>query len=114
MNNSSIHIDVVLDEQKMPEQINWYAPGSTADTPQQAKAMMVSFWDGADKTALRIDLWTKNMMVDEMTDFFYQSLRAMADTYERATRHTALSNDMRNFATAFINKSREGNGGEAK
>jgi hypothetical protein len=31
--------------------------------------MMVSFWDGADKAAMRIDLWTQQMMVDEMADF---------------------------------------------
>ena len=30
---------------------------------------MLSFWDSTDKSALRIDLWTKDMMVDEMADF---------------------------------------------
>ena len=45
---------------------------ATADMAQKAKAMCIAFWDGADKTALRIDLWTKDMMVDEMADFYYQ------------------------------------------
>jgi hypothetical protein len=32
-----------------------------------------------EKAALRIDLWTKDMMVDEMADFFYQTLMTMAE-----------------------------------
>ena len=77
------------------------------DTARKAKAMMLSFWDGADKTSLRIDLWTKEMMVDEMADFFYQSMMSMADTYERATRHTELVKEMKNFARNFIKNFRK-------
>jgi len=69
--------------------------------------MMLSFWDGADKTALRVDLWTKEMMVDEMTDFFYQTIMTMADTYERATHQQELVDDMKNFAKTFYAKFRE-------
>lgn len=32
---------------------------------------MFGFWDGAEQSAMRIDLWTKNMMVDEMGEFFF-------------------------------------------
>ena len=70
---------------KGPEAILWNASDSTIENAQKAKAMMLAFWDGAEKTALRIDLWTKEMMVDEMADFFYQTLMTMADTYNRAT-----------------------------
>lgn len=82
---STISINVVLDENRVPEQILWKATDSTADMEQQAKAMMLAFWDGADKSALRIDLWTKDMMVDEMADFYYQVLMTMADSFQRAT-----------------------------
>jgi gliding motility-associated protein GldC len=74
---------------------------------QQAKSMMVAFWDGADKTAMRIDLWTKEMMIDEMADFYYQTLMGMADTYLRATQQQQLSDDMKNFAREFYRKFRE-------
>jgi len=63
--------------------------------------------DGAEKTALRIDLWTKEMMIDEMTDFFYQTLMTMADTYDRATQHQELVEEMKKFAHEFYHKSRE-------
>lgn len=107
MNKSTITIDVFLDNDKVPEQISWNASDSSADMAQQCKAMMVSFWDGADKTAMRIDLWTKQMMVDEMADFYYQTMMTMADTFNRATKNNELTADLKNFAKTFYNKFRE-------
>jgi gliding motility-associated protein GldC len=107
MGVSSIIIDVNTDENKVPEAISWKATDTTEENPQKAKAMMLSFWDGADKTALRIDLWTKDMMVDEMADFFYQTMVTMADTYGRATNHKEMVGDMKKFAQDFYQKFRE-------
>jgi gliding motility-associated protein GldC len=104
MHKSNISIDVYLDEQKVPEQIKWKASDSNADMEQVAKAMMPAFWDGADKSALRIDLWTKEMMVDEMADFYYQLLMTMADTFNRATNQPELSAEMKEFAKNFMQK----------
>ena len=107
MQTSTITIDVTLDPEKVPQQISWKATDSTADMAQKAKAMMISFWDGTDKTALRIDLWTKDMMVDEMADFYYQTMMTMADTFHRATQQTKLVEEMKNFAKEFFTKFRE-------
>jgi gliding motility-associated protein GldC len=104
---SNITINVQTDENKVPDAINWNASDSVADQEQKAKAMMVSFWDGAEKTALRIDLWTKEMMVDEMADFFYQTFMTMADTYGRATNHKEAVTDIKNFAQDFYKKFQE-------
>jgi gliding motility-associated protein GldC len=107
MNQSTIKIDVLLDPDKIPEQINWTASDSAAEMAQKAKAMSIAFWDGADKTAMRIDLWTKDMMVDEMADFYYQMLMSMADTFNRATKQQALTDDMKTFAKNFFEKFRQ-------
>lgn len=107
MSKSTITIDVDLDETRVPQNIQWQASESTADRPQQAKAFMLSLWDGADKTALRIDLWTQKMMVDEMADFYYQTYMTMADTFERATRQTELVDEMKKFAKLFYQKFQE-------
>jgi gliding motility-associated protein GldC len=104
---SSIEIQVELDENRVPANIEWKASDSTIERPQTAKAMMLSFWDSAEKTALRIDLWTQKMMVDEMADFYYQTLMTMADTYERATRQKELVDDMKKFAKDFYQKFQE-------
>jgi len=104
MAKSSIVIDVELDENRIPQNIEWNASDSTMEKAQQAKAVMLSLWDGSDKTALRIDLWTQKMMVDEMADFYYQTFMTMADTFHRATRQTELVNDMKKFAAEFYEK----------
>lgn len=107
LNMSTITIDVQMDEARVPELISWNASDTSTKNIQKAKAMMLSFWDGQEKAALRIDLWTKDMMVDEMTDFFYQTIMTMADTYGRATKHTEIVEDIKKFASDFYNKSRE-------
>jgi len=104
MKHSTIKIKVNLDDDKIPQQIEWNATGTTTEHTQQAKGLMLAFWDGAEKTAMRIDLWTKDMMVDEMADFFYQTLITMADTYNRATRHQDLTEEMKEFAKSFYQK----------
>jgi len=101
MNKSTISVDIFLDAQKLPEQIEWSASDSPKEHKQKAKAMCLAFWDGAEKAALRIDLWTKDMMVDEMGDFYYQMLMTMADTLLRATKQEDLSEEMKKFARQF-------------
>jgi gliding motility-associated protein GldC len=105
-NKSTIAIDVLMDESRIPETIAWKASDTGSEEAQKAKAMMLSFWDGGDKAALRIDLWTKDMMVDEMADFFYQTLMTMADTYGRATNHEDIVAEMKKSAHDFYEKSK--------
>ena len=107
MNKSTITIDVQMDENRLPDTISWHAADTTIQKEQQAKAFMLSFWDSADKAALRIDLWTKTMMIDEMTDFFYQTLMTMADTFGRATKNEEMVGEMKKFAKEFYKKCKE-------
>lgn len=101
MKESEINIRVMLDQDKVPHDIRWSATDSSAHEEQQAKAMILSMWDGTEKTALRIDLWTKDMTMDEMADFFYQVLVTMGDTFQRSTGKVALVNDIKQFANQF-------------
>jgi gliding motility-associated protein GldC len=107
MEKSSIIIDVALDENRIPHNIEWNASDSQLEKPKQAKAVMLSLWDGSEKTALRIDLWTQKMMIDEMADFYFQTYMTMADTYERATKQTELVKEMKQFAKDFYKKFQE-------
>ncbi len=101
---SSIHIQVVLDGAKIPEQISWTADDLEVGKTQEAKAMLLAFFDSATKDTLKIDLWTKEMQVNEMDRFFYQTLRSLADTYKRATSNTPLAEAMQQFAQYFGEK----------
>jgi gliding motility-associated protein GldC len=106
-NKSTITLEVSLDENKIPADIRWSATQSEAKDLQEARAFMLSLWDPAERNALRIDLWTSKMMVDEMNDFFFQTMMTMADTYTRATNNAALSAEMKSFAQQFYAKASE-------
>jgi gliding motility-associated protein GldC len=105
MKKSTITIDIELDENNVPETIQWEAP--ELGKKSECKAMILSVWDKTEANTMRIDLWTKEMMVDEMADFFYQNMMGMADTYLRATRLEEQANDMKEFARQFYKKFRE-------
>ena len=104
MKRSTITINVELDNNRTPESIEWQASDADVQGTQQAKAMMLAFWDGDKKSALHIDLWTQHMMVDEMADFYYQMLVTMADTFSRATAHPEFVEQMKNSANDFYLK----------
>ena len=106
MHKSTITIDVLMDDNRLPDTITWTATDTGAENAQQAKAFILSMWDGAGKAALRIDLWTKNMMIDEMADFFYQTMMTMADTYGRATQYSDDVEELKQFAKNFYEKFR--------
>ena len=88
----------------MPEQISWTAPGGGITEQQKSKAILLGLWNGEEKSAMRIDLWTTKMMVDEMNDFFYQTLVGMGDTYARATKNGELAKELQTFAKDFLKK----------
>ena len=100
---SEIKINVELDQNKVPELIQWTAQDGGISN-ETAKAMLLSIWDSKTQETLRIDLWTKDMPVDEMKQFFHQTLVAIADTFERATDEKKMADTMRDFCAYFAEK----------
>lgn len=100
---SEIKFLVELDENKIPEKLKWSAQDGGIDL-EETKAIMLAVWDHKAKESLRIDLWTKDMPVDEMKQFFHQTLVAMADTYNRATADDKMTATMKDFCDYFAEK----------
>ncbi|GIM59325.1 gliding motility protein GldC [Capnocytophaga canimorsus] len=100
---SDIQLSVTLDENRVPEKIFWNAQDGGV-TQQEARAMFLSVWDHKAKETLRIDLWTKDMSVDEMKQFFHQTLFTMADTFYRATDDEKMTQTMKDFCEYFAEK----------
>jgi len=100
---SEIKIDIALDENRVPEKLKWTAKDGGIEN-QETKAMLLSVWDPENKESLRIDLWTKDMPVDEMKIFFHQTLVAMSDTFFRATQDEKMSATMKDFCDYFADK----------
>lgn len=100
---SEINFVVELDANRVPEKLNWTAPDGGIEN-EEAKAILVSVWDSKVQETLRIDLWTKDMPVDEMKLFFHQTLVAMSDTYLRATQDQKMTDTMKDFCAYFAEK----------
>ena len=100
---SEIKFLVELDENRVPEKLSWSAQDGGIEQ-EEAKAMMLSIWDSKAQETLRIDLWTKDMPVDEMKLFFHQTLVAMSDTFQRATQDEKMADTMKDFCEYFAEK----------
>ncbi|AXG69787.1 GldC: gliding motility-associated protein GldC [Kordia sp. SMS9] len=100
---SEIKIAVTVDENNVPEAINWTAKDGGIEN-EDSKAVMLSVWDHKAQESLRIDLWTKDMPVDEMKVFYHQTLVSMARTFQRATNDEKMSATMLDFCDYFAEK----------
>jgi len=94
---ANINFTIDLDVNNIPENINWDATDSD-NKPQNAKAVMISIWDGNDKRSLKIDLWTKEMMTEEMRFFIFQIIDSLSETYKKSIGDEKIANEIKDFA----------------
>jgi gliding motility-associated protein GldC len=100
---SKIEIIIGLDENKIPEKLHWSAQDGAIKNAE-TKAILLSVWDPEKKDTLKVDLWAKDMPVDEMKQFFHQTLVSMANSFESATNDEKMSATMRDFCDYFAEK----------
>jgi len=97
---STISVEVGLNAEQMPVQLKWNA--SDKPGPAEAcKGMLLALFNEQTKETMKIDLWTQDLQVVEMDRFMYQTLRGLADTYNKATGNTELANQMQQFVFFF-------------
>jgi len=97
---SKIEILVELDENKIPEKINWSASDGGIKN-KESKAVFLSVWDHEPQETLKIDLWTKDMPVDQMNVFFHQTFVSMSDTFLRSTDNEKMTDAFKQFCDYF-------------
>jgi len=100
---SEIKLSIELDENRVPEKLSFTAADGGVEN-QDSKAMMLSVWDASKQESLRIDLWTKDMPVDQMKVFFHQTLVSMSESYQRATQDEKMALTMKDFCDYFAEK----------
>lgn len=105
MKQSIVTLKVSLDENHVPENIQWQA-SDNQNIVKEVKAFSLSIWDEKEQNALALNLWTKEMEVDEMKLFYFQQFMMMADNYEKATNDVKMSDVMRDFATFFAEENK--------
>ncbi|MGS0749131.1 gliding motility protein GldC [Halpernia sp. GG3] len=103
MRTTNINIRVELDENQVPDKMFWNAEDGGVEN-EETKATLISVWDDAKKEALRIDLWTKDMPVDDMKMFLHQILLSLSHTYEKATGEEDVAQWLEETAETFAIK----------
>jgi gliding motility-associated protein GldC len=98
---TKLEFNVHLDKDKMPEKIEWSSTSNGHSHQNKCKAMLIALWDGEANEALKIDLWTNDMRIDEMNLFYYQTLHTMADTLKKATGNEEAAINLKAFANMF-------------
>jgi len=100
---TSINIQVSLDENNVPEKMQWTAQDGGIEN-QNTEAMLLSFWDAKTQETLKMDLWVKEMPVDQMQKFFHQTLVALSQTFYKATQDEKMTATMQDFCDYFAEK----------
>lgn len=101
---SEIKFTIFLDENKIPEKIEWDAEDSDSSEKKTASSIMLSIWDDNEKVTYGIDLWTKDLVVHHLNIHMHQTLLKMADTYGRATNDFQSAEMIRGFADEFAKR----------
>ncbi len=101
---SRIIFTVELDDNNLPEKIQWEADDSGFDGKREAKTLFLSLWDKEDSITMGLDLWTKEMLIEEMNIHYHQIFVKLAESYQRATQDSDTSLMIKNFAADFADK----------
>lgn len=101
---SEIKFIVTLDNSKMPEKIEWMAEDLDSPGLKEASSLMLALWDKQDRVTLGFDIWTKDMLIDDMNIHFHQTFSKMADTYHRATNNAEIADMIKKFSAEFADK----------
>ena len=100
-----LKFEVELDENHLPVNMKMdTSDGSGSE--YDIKALMISAWAARNKETLRIDLWTKDMPVNEMFIMYHQTMMGMANTLEKATGHDKLAGALKDYCEFFAEQTK--------
>ncbi len=102
MRQSEIKFTVSLDSQNVPETIHWEATDNPSGKTESTKAIALSVWDTRQKNTMRIDLWTKDMQVDEMKMFFVETIAGLSETIITSTGDNFMGQEMKDLVKRLV------------
>lgn len=94
MKKSTINFTIELDHNNIPEKILWDATDKPDPGLSETKSISVALWDHIQKNTLRIDLWAKDMPVDEMKRFHIECLGGIAQSILTSTKDEVMANEI--------------------
>lgn len=102
MKKSSIQFDITLDQQNVAEKIMWDASEKPQEGPSETKSISIALWDHQEKNTLRIDLWAKDMPVNEMKRFYVDCVGGLAQSVLTATGDEYMSSEMNQLCERLV------------
>lgn len=102
MRKSEIKFTIELDKDNVPEYIQWEASDNPESGIEETKAISLSLWDHVQKNTLRIDLWVKEMTVDEMRRFYIDSIGGLGQSLLRATGDEFMANKINDLCDLLV------------
>ncbi len=102
MKQSKINIEVNLDENNIPEKISWQADDHPGDGWKDSKAVSISIWDPEQQDSLSLELWTKDMNVDEMKRFYVNMFGAASNTILNSTGDEFMAQEVKNLCEKLV------------
>jgi gliding motility-associated protein GldC len=108
MKKSTINFTIELDPNNIPEKILWDATEKPEPGTSETKAISVSLWDQAQKNTLRIDLWTKDMPVEEMKRFYIDCIGGLAQSSLSATGDEYMTQEMNSLCQKLVEYLKKG------
>jgi gliding motility-associated protein GldC len=102
MREEDILFKIGLDPENVPEKIRWKSAIDGEDKFNTTKAISISLWDHEQKNTPRIDLWTKDMPVDEMKKFYIDSIGGLAQSLLTATGDEYMASEMNNLCEKLV------------
>ncbi len=94
MKKSIIQFTVHLDDSNNPEKIEWDATDKPDTGFTETKSLSISLWDHKQKNTMRIDLWAKDMPIDEMKRFYIDCIGGLSQSALTATGDEAMASEM--------------------
>ncbi len=94
MKKSTIQFTIQLDSNNIPEKIEWDATEKPESGLSETKAISINLWDHQQKNTMRIDLWAKDMPVEDMKRFYIDCVGGLSQSVLSSTGDEFIANEM--------------------
>ena len=101
----TLKFEVELDENNLPNSIKMLEE-KASNSSIDLKALMIAGWDAKRKETLRVDIWTKDMPVNDMFITYHQNMMGMATSLEKSTGQNKLANALRDYCDFFAKETK--------
>ena len=107
MRESEIQFNIQLDNENIPEKILWNATDNPTGKAEETKAITLALWDGENRSTMKIDLWVKDMPVDEMKLFYIEAIGGMAESLKSSTGDEYIFSRLRDVCKELMERVRK-------